>query len=620
MSAISYPSERRTDRFDLVLRIFFIGLVLFMLAIAMTLVGFEIWYTGRVYPGVSVSGVDVSGLKPAAAASKINATLNFSQSGRIILRDGQQSWLASPADLGYAFNAAASADSAYQIGRRGGILQSFSEQLQAWWASYDLPQTVIFDQRITQRYLLALAKQINKPVIEANLGLNGVEVAVHSGQIGRTLDVDKALTLVTTQLQTSQDGIVLLPVKETPPIILDANQQAEIARKILSAPLTLVMPDGGTDAGPWTLDQNTLASMLSIERVQGQNTASYQVGINPDILRTFLTSLAPSLVQSSQNARFTFNDSSHQLEVIQHAIIGRSLNVEETIKAVNDKLAKGEHSVSLVFDIHKPAAADDATGEQLGIRQLVQSTTTYFYGSNSARIQNITTASSRFHGLLVAPGETFSMAQALGNISLDNGYAEALIILGNQTIKGVGGGVCQVSTTLFRTVFYAGYPINERHPHAYRVGYYEQKSNGHSDPNLAGLDATVFVPLVDFKFTNDTPYWLLMETYVKGYSLTWKFYSTADGRSVEWDSTGPTNITPAPDPLYRENPDLKKGEIKQVDYSAEGADITVNRRVLKDGNVLFQDRFITNYEPWRAIYEYGPGTEDIPTPAPTSNP
>jgi vancomycin resistance protein YoaR len=181
--------------------------------------------------------------------------------------------------------------------------------------------------------------------------------------------------------------------------------------------------------------------------------------------------------------------------------------------------------------------------------------------------------------------------------------------VGGQTIKGVGGGVCQVSTTLFRGVFFAGYPIVERYAHAYRVGYYEQTAKGH-DAKLAGLDATVFVPLVDFKFKNDTPNWLLMETYVNGYSLTWKFYSTSDGRRVEWSSTGPTNIVPAPAPVYRENPDLKQGEINQVDWAAEGSDVNVSRTVYnKDGSVYFSDDVTTHYEAWQDVYEYGPGTE-----------
>jgi vancomycin resistance protein YoaR len=243
---------------------------------------------------------------------------------------------------------------------------------------------------------------------------------------------------------------------------------------------------------------------------------------------------------------------------------------------------------------------------------LFQSWTTYFYGSDAARKQNIEISSSQFHGLLVAPGETFSMAEALGDISLENGYAEALIIYGDQTIQGVGGGVCQVSTTLFRTAFFAGFPIVERHAHAYRVSYYEYEYNGTKNPKWAGLDATVYVPIVDLKFTNDTDNWLLMETYVVGESLTWKFYSTKDGRTVDWDTTGLTNKVPAPDPIYRENADLKKGEIKQVDYAAEGADVTIKRIVYKDGKVYFSDVFRTHYQPWQAVFEYGPGTEDIP--------
>jgi vancomycin resistance protein YoaR len=201
------------------------------------------------------------------------------------------------------------------------------------------------------------------------------------------------------------------------------------------------------------------------------------------------------------------------------------------------------------------------------------------------------------------------MGDAMGDVSLDNGFAEALIIYGGRTIKGVGGGVCQVSTTLFRTVFFGGYPVVERYSHAYRVSYYERTVSGAVDPNLAGLDATVYFPLVDFKFTNDTPYWILMETYMGESSLTWKFYSTSDGRSVTWETTGPQNVTPPPKPLFEENDELKAGQIKQVDWAANGADVDVTRTVWKNGAVYFNDEFRTHYEPWRAVCQVAPGTE-----------
>jgi len=207
-------------------------------------------------------------------------------------------------------------------------------------------------------------------------------------------------------------------------------------------------------------------------------------------------------------------------------------------------------------------------------------------------------------------------------VSLDTGFAEALIIYGGRTIRGVGGGVCQVSTTLFRAAYFGGYPIVERNSHAYRVGYYERGDPGKwSGP---GLDATVFAPLVDLKFQNDSPHWLLMEVYVSPTAgrITWKFYSTSDGRQVSVAPPVVENFVPHPDPLYEEDPELPAGTVKQVDYAADGADVTVYRAITRDGQQINagEKPIRTHYQPWRAIYHYGPGTEGMPPPAPTPTP
>jgi vancomycin resistance protein YoaR len=353
--------------------------------------------------------------------------------------------------------------------------------------------------------------------------------------------------------------------------------------------------------------------MLTVSQVENGKgeSSSYQVSINPDLFNVYLSSLAPGLSVAPVNTRFMFNDDSRELEVVEPAVIGRELNVTASIDAINAQLQAGEHTIALQFDTLEPAVTDDMTGEDLGITELVVQETSYFYNSDAARVQNIETAAAEFYGLLIPPGATFSMADAMGDVSLENGYAEALIIYGDQTIQGVGGGVCQVSTTLFRAAFEAGLPIVERHAHAYRVKYYELTREGTYDTTLAGLDATVYVPIVDLKFTNDTGNWLLMETYMgQYYSLTWKFYGTRDGRSVEWQTTGLTNIVPAPEPLYRENPDLDKNQVKKVDYAADGADVTITRTVYKGDTVYFSDSFYTHFQPWQEIWEYGPGTED----------
>ena len=149
---------------------------------------------------------------------------------------------------------------------------------------------------------------------------------------------------------------------------------------------------------------------------------------------------------------------------------------------------------------------------------------------------------------------------------------------------------------------------------SYRVYYYELAASGAVNESMAGLDATVYAPVVDFKFTNDTDHWLLMETYVNvdARSLTWKFYSTDDGREVSWDTTGLTDVKKPPFPVYEEKSDLKKGVVKQVDWAVEGATVTVTRTVTRDGQTIHNDVFKTTYTPWAAVCQYGPGTEDYP--------
>jgi len=591
-----------------------LGVVLFGLFAGIYLVSYEVNHRDTIFPGVNMSGVDLSGLTIDEAAQVIHEQLSYPSKGRLLVTDQEQNWLYTPQQVGLNIDPLASAKKAFEVGRSKGLLTSIRNQIQARQNSVSISPVIIYDQRIAYRALQNIANQVNQPVIEASVAVNGTQVNAIPGQIGIQVEIPKSMAMLEQPLLALQDGVVPLVISETNPQIMDAGPAAELAEAILSQPLTLQLPDSENEAGPWTVTPEELAKFLVINKEENGDSAEITIGLNKQQLTIYLASLAPKLKIDPVNARFIFNDDTRLLEVIEPATIGRNLNVDASVDHINDQLLSGEHDITLVLDVNEPEVTDDRTGESLGITELVYAETSYFYGSDPERVQNIAAASKRFHGLLIPPGATFSMSDALGNISLENGYAEALIIVGNQTIKGVGGGVCQVSTTLFRTAFFAGFPIVERHPHAYRVGYYEQKRDGSRDPRLAGLDATVFVPIVDLRFTNDTPYWLLMETYMGNFSLTWKFYSTKDGRSVEWQTSGLTNIVEAPEPLYRENPELEKDEIKQVDYEADGAFIRVDRTVFKDGSVYFTDVTSTQYRPWQAIFEYGPGTEKIPTP------
>jgi vancomycin resistance protein YoaR len=606
MATISYP-YRRTPVLPQVVAALVSGVVLFLSLILVWTLGYQLVYAGRIFPGVSVAGVDLSGLKPSDAAVKLSQTLSYPITGKILFRDGERAWVASPAELGMVFDPSASAMTAYGLGRNGGLFGALSGQIRASGSGVQVPPVIVFDQRVAFHYLNQIATQVNQTAREASLVLEGTNVVAEPGQVGRELKMEATLIYLAAQLQTFADGEVPLVVQEVQPQILDVAAQADAARQVLSQPLTLVIPNAAQgDAGPYVYDPVILANLLGVERTGD----GVQVALSKTGLRDMLLPVKDHVDRQPADAKFIFNDDTLQLDVMEESRVGRTMDIEASIKAINDALLRGEHTVSLVVNEAQPKVPATATGQELGITELVWAETSYFYGSSAERMQNIEAAAAQFHGVLVAPGETFSMGATMGDVSLDNGFAEALIIYGGRTIKGVGGGVCQVSTTLFRTVFNAGYPVVERIPHAYRVSYYEQTAGGSVDPRLAGLDATVYFPLVDFKFTNDTPYWILMETYMGSSSLTWKLYSTSDGRTVNWDTTGVTDVVPAPSALFEENPELGKNEMKQVDWAANGADVTVTRTVMRDGAVLFQDEFSTHYQPWQAICQYGPDSKN----------
>ena len=614
MATLSYPIQKRIPILAQIIAAFTGGLVIFLGILIFWVLGYQLIYAGRIFPGVSVAGVDISGMSPQDAALKLSQTLSYPINGKVLFRDGDKVWVASPAQLGMIFDPTSSAQAAYLLGRSGGLFGALGGQIRARGFGEDIAPVIIFDQRVAYQYLQGLSQQVNQPVVEASLHLDGTNVVAQPGQGGRILNLDANLIYLSAQLQTFRDGEIPLIIQEAQPSIKDVSAQADTARQILSQPLQLVIPDAQQgDPGPWVYDVQVLANMIGVQKVQNGDKTDVRVTLNPDTLKQILTGIETQVDRQAANPRFHFNDATGQLEIDHQHLsqTGRSLDLDASLKAIQDAVLRGEHTVPLVVNETQPAVNDSATAQQLGISGLLPNgvQTSYFYGSHPERVQNITTAANRFDGVLVAPGETFSMGQTMGDVSLDNGFTEALIIYGGHTIKGVGGGVCQVSTTLFRTVFFAGFPVVERIPHAYRVSYYEETSSGR-DPNLAGLDATVYFPLVDFKFTNDSPSWILMETSVGSDSLTWKLYSTYDGRTVNWNTTGPQKIVPAPDPSFVQNPDLNPGQITQTDYSANGADVDVTRTVMKGGAVYFKDEFKTHYEAWQAVCEYAPGMAD----------
>lgn len=560
------------------------------------LLTYEVWCADRIYPGVWVEDVPVGGLRLEEAARRIQERLTVPF---VRLVGPEQTWDAPAADIGLQLLADATARAAFQVGR--GPEDGPITHLLLLIGGRSVAPILIFDESVARLYLQALAKGIDIPPEDAALTLQGLTPVSVPARPGRALDVEATLTALRRSLQNPGGPRVTLVVREVLPQIADAEAARAQVEALLSAPFTLLLPDPRQgDPGPWALTPDQLAGMLTTT-VQGSHLVAT---LDREALRRFLEDIAPSLAIEPVDARFHFDERTGQLVPIASSSPGRALDVETSIENIVAAAAAGQHTAPLTVRVVPPRYPDTATAEELGIRERVAEGDSYFIGSPSGRDHNIRLAASQFDGLVIAPGETFSFNHYLGEVSEEAGYDEAYVTMGEQLAIEVGGGICQVSTTVFRAALRGGYPILERWAHYHRVGYYELRGHG------PGLDATVYAPLVDFKFVNDRPTALLIETEVEEahHRLIFRFYSTDDGRRVEIKGPIITDETEPGPPIYQLDESLPPGTVQEWQTAQKGLTATVERWVYdRAGNLLYHNVFVSKYAPRRAAYHYGPG-------------
>ncbi|GIW26079.1 MAG: vancomycin B-type resistance protein vanW [Meiothermus sp.] len=303
-----------------------------------------------------------------------------------------------------------------------------------------------------------------------------------------------------------------------------------------------------------------------------------------------LKQLIRQLSRAPRPARFVFDPNKGWIGVQK---LGYRFDAELVRQAYQAALEAGKPTFVLpvVKEQPKPSVRDL---RQRGIVELVGEGHTNFAGSPPSRIHNIRLAAARFDRVQIPPGTVFSFNQTLGPVTRAAGYQNAWVIRGNQTVWDVGGGVCQVCTTLFRAAYFSGLPIVERHPHSYQVGYYKP----------TGLDATT-APPKDLRFKNDTPAYLLIQSSIQGQNLVFRFFGTKD-REVTW--RGPVILwrTPPLPTRYIYDATLPAGYRRQIDFAAEGALVRVYRTVRLQSGEVQQDVLESRYKAWGAVYLVGP--------------
>ncbi len=325
---------------------------------------------------------------------------------------------------------------------------------------------------------------------------------------------------------------------------------------------------------------------------------------NRDAVDATIASLSASINIPVQNALFSFSNG--KVAVFKPSQTGKSVDEDALRTLISNKLiealSRDVRYITIPIPVLsiEPLVSTKQTNS-FGIKERISIGYSEFPGSIPGRIHNVALAASKLNGVLIAPGDTFSFNKTVGDISAATGYQSAYIIKDGRTVLGDGGGVCQVSTTVFRAALNAGLPITERHEHSYRVHYYED------DGSKAGLDATVFNPTEDLRFINDTASYILIQTKTDtdNLTLTVEFYGAPDGRKAEILNHVVGGIVAPPPPLYQDDPTLPVGVIRQVDFAAWGAKASFLYRVTKNGVVQTEQTFSSNYRPWQAVFLKG---------------
>jgi vancomycin resistance protein YoaR len=516
----------------------------------------------RLAGGVRIAGVEVGGKTPEQAERILEAKAEALAAVPVTFRAGRHVWRLEPRRLGIQVDWAAAVDAVRRQGQGFGPLRGFRRLDLRFFGADIAPPTQVYDAAL--RYWLdRIEGTVNSPHRDASIVLHGRTPSIVPSRTGQVLDRRAATATLVRALASLNREPVGLPVRVDSPKVKagDLTVAAAQVRTALSAPVHLTL-----GATRWNLRPARIATLLELP-ADGRR----DLHIGGDGASTWFTALSQRVDRKPEDATWAISSSGRVRVVPDKA--GYLLDVPRSATAVLRAALVTDPTLRSAKLVVEKANADRSTDDAraMQIRGLVASYQT-FYGGEPNRIHNVQLVSHLVDGHVIAPGAVFSFNDATGARTADKGFKEAPVIINGELKTGLGGGVCQVSTTVFNAAYEAGLPILARTNHALYISHYPQ-----------GRDATVNYPDVDLKFVNDTGHWLLLRTWVGSSSLTVALYGTPVHRRVVSETaplvvSGATPVKKVPDPsLYVGRQELeesgsppRKTSVHRLVYSASG--------------------------------------------------
>lgn len=455
------------------------------------------------------------------------------------------------------------------------------------------------DFNLAEDELLSILKnnffEYTQPAEDATYEIIEGQITVTAEKAGKNFNYQEIINKTKEQIATLDVQVINLQLISEYPEVYQNEVTEELINEVEQV-IALEEIEFTFENEKWTASKDTFQEWFSLKKENKVVKNKFNA-----LLEDYLEEIvAPDIEIEAQEAKFDLKWG--KVTEFQSGNDGLELAIDDSINNINNKVFnQKQKQVELLVNVISTKTRVGSIND-LGIVENIGTGESDFSGSPTNRVHNIYVGAGTLDGILIEPGETFSLINSLGNIDASSGYKQELVIKGDETIPEYGGGLCQIATTIFRAAIASGLPIVERRPHAYRVVYYEP----------AGKDATIYDPKPDVRFLNDTGKHILIQQKIVGSNLYFEFWGTWDNRVTEQSDSVIYNYT-APGPTkYILDETLEPDQMNCIESPHYGADAYFDYKVTYPDGEVNEERFSSHYVPWREVCLVGELSEEEP--------
>ena len=580
------------------------------LAVAVVLLTVRATHAERILPAVTVGDVPVGGMPIPLAATALSERANAIESSPITFTHGDRSWTASLRDVGVMVNQDEALARAVGYGRESSAFHRLRAVAALTRSGEQLAMPIALDHEQLNRWFDEIDRGLGTPPRDAAVEIEGSNVVIVPEVDGKVVDRDLARAEVESQLMNLRPIEAELPVQTKIASVraVDLEPARDLLLRAMSNPVQVT-----SAGGLWTLPAPEIARFVRQDVVPGEGGApAVRLGLDRENLAAWLDErLGAAVEKDPVDAEVGWDG--ERLVSVKPSVDGVRLDAPALAEQIEGRFF-GNGGIIEAPVTHVKPTIDSTNLDKLGITTFLGSGQSNYAGSSDGRSTNVAVGAGLLNGTLIPPGGQFSFNEAIGWIEEDKGFVEAQVIDGEKIGQDIGGGICQVSTTVFRAAYLAGLPITEWWPHRFRIGFYEYDG---WDP---GLDASILQPTedpatwADFKFENPSSSWMLVESWTDGANVVVNIYGADLGYKVE--STGPTwgDKTQMLPPQEVVDDELDPGTVTLAQTAGIGEEVS-HYRVVRDrnGELLWERIFYTRYFPKGDLWKV---SEDMKGKAP----